>query len=354
MGYNSNQPSVDVWRAAFGPAFAANGRPVDTLPGDTLVTNPFRGAPFLTPGSGLANNQNVSAFSLLRPNPVLGDLPVTRATGRSAYKALQAKVERRLSKGFSLLGSFSWSRNMTAGSFITPQIVSQDLFNQIDSSDRGIVTAITSVYALPFGRGKLLGKNISKGWNRLIGGWEISGIYNYAMGTPINLPTNSAFFKGGDPGRDFKRTDSQWFDTSFFAPFPQRNTTVEQLRSYPSWTGVQNLPGYEWAPTSATDQTRNGVYQDFRTWVSNNPVRFASVRNPADFELALGLRKNVQLTETMRVQLRMDAFNALNRPQFANINTDPRSPFFGVLGGSTIPAQVNSPRAIQLAVKLYF
>jgi len=41
------------------------------------------------------------------------------------------------------------------------------------------------------------------------------------------------------------------------------------------------------------------------------------------------------------LQLRMDAFNALNRPQFANINTDPRSPFFGVLGGSTIPAQVN-------------
>jgi hypothetical protein len=206
----------------------------------------------------------------------------------------------------------------------------------------------------PFGRGKLLGKNISKGWNRLIGGWEISGIYNYAMGAPINLPTNTAFFKGGDPGRDFKRTDSQWFDTSFFAPFPQRNTTVEQLRSYPSWTGVQNLPGYDWAPTSATDQTRNGVYQDFRTWVSNNPVRFASARNPADFELALGLRKNVQLTETVRLQLRMDVFNALNRPQFANINTDPRSPFFGVLGGSTIPAQVNSPRALQLVVKLYF
>src|SRR5262245_2434122 len=354
VGYNSNMPSVDAWRAAFGPAFDANGRPVDPLPGDTLVTNPCRAAPFLTPGSGAANNQNVSAFSLMRPNPVLGDLPVTRATGRSAYKALQAKVERRLGKGFSLLGSFSWSRNMTAGSFITPQNVSQDLFNQIDSSDRGIVTAITSVYALPFGRGKLLGKNISKGWNRLIGGWEVSGIYNYAMGTPINLPTNSAFFKGGDPGRDFKRTDSQWFDRSFFAPFPQRNTTVEQLKSYPSWTGVQNLPGYDWAPTSATDQTRNGVYQDFRTWVSNNPVRFASVRNPADFELALGLRKNIQLTETIRVQLRMDAFNALNRPQFANINTDPRSPFFGVLGGSAIPAQVNSPRAIQLVAKLYF
>jgi Carboxypeptidase regulatory-like domain len=354
VNYNSNMPSVDAWRAAFGPAFDANGRPLDTLPGDIQVPNPFRNAPFLTPGSGLLNNQNVSAFSLLRPNPVLGDLPVTRAMGRSTYKALQAKVERRLSNGFHLLGSFSWSRNMTAGSFVTPQIVSQELLNQIDSSDRPIVATITSAYTLPFGRGKILGKGISKGWDRLIGGWQISGIYTYATGTPIDLPTNSAFFRGGDPGRGFKRTDSQWFDTSFFAPFPQRSTTVEQLRAYPSWTGVQNLPGYDWVPTSATDQTRNGVYQDFGTWVSTNPVRFASVRNPPENELAIGLRKNIQLTETMRVQLRMDVFNALNRPQFGNVNTDPRSPFFGVLGGSTTPLQVNSPRAIQLVVKFYF
>ncbi|HKX29782.1 MAG TPA: TonB-dependent receptor [Blastocatellia bacterium] len=353
VGYFTNLPNVEVWRAAFGPAFDASGRPLDPRPGDTLVTNPFRNAPYLTPGSSLATSQNIGAYNLLRPNPVLGDLTETRAAGTSSYKALQMKVERRLKDGFSLLGTFSWSRKMTKNGFLTPQIVSQELANQIDGNDRPIVAALTSTYTLPFGRGKFFGRSLSKRWDRLIGGWEITGIYTYATGTPVALPTNGSFFKGGDPGRNFKRTDSQWFDTSLFAPFPSRNTTVEQLRAYPSWTGVQDLPGYNWAPTSATDP-RNGVYQDFATRVTSNPRLFTSVRNPADSDLGIGLRKNIPLTEKMRVQLRMDAFNALNRPQFGNVNTDPNSPFFGVLGGSTIPTQVNSPRTIQLGIKLYF
>jgi hypothetical protein len=357
VDYFTNLPNEAAWRAAFGPAFDANGRPVDTRPGDVQVTNPFRNAPHLTPGSGLATSQTVSAYSLLRPNPILGDLTETRSTGTSSYKALQGKVERRLSNGFSLLGAFSWSRRMIRNGFVSDRsrILSQQrLFNQIEANDRPIVAAITTTYTLPFGRGKLLGRGVGRGWDRLIGGWEITGIYNYSTGTPIGLPTNTAFFKGGDPGRGFKRTDSKWFDTSLFVPFPSRNTTVEQLRAYPSWTGVQNMPGYNWVPASATDNTRNGVYQDFGTWIAFNPARFSSVRNPADNDLGIGLRKNIPLTERLRVQLRMDAFNALNRPQFANVNTDPNSPFFGVLGGSTIPSQVNSPRTIQLGLKVYF
>ena len=44
------------------------------------------------------------------------------------------------------------------------------------------------------------------------------------------------------------------------------------ISTYPAWTGIQNLPGYAWVPP-AGDSARNGVYQDFGTYVCNYPTR---------------------------------------------------------------------------------
>lgn len=55
----------------------------------------------------------------------------------------------------------------------------------------------------------------------------------------------------------------------------------------------------------------------------------------------------------MRVHLRLDAFNAVNHPQFGNVSTNPSSSFFGALGESSTPSQVNAPRAIQLGINFY-
>jgi hypothetical protein len=66
------------------------------------------------------------------------------------------------------------------------------------------------------------------------------------------------------------------------------------------------------------------------------------------------LRKNFAFTETIRLQLRIDAFNALNHPQFGNIDVNPGDRFFGALSGSPVLSQTNVPRAIQLGAKLYF
>ena len=66
------------------------------------------------------------------------------------------------------------------------------------------------------------------------------------------------------------------------------------------------------------------------------------------------MRKNFPIHESVRLQLRIDAFNAFNHPQFGNVDTNPTDTYFGFLGGSPIPSQVNTPRAIQLQGKLYF
>jgi hypothetical protein len=67
-----------------------------------------------------------------------------------------------------------------------------------------------------------------------------------------------------------------------------------------------------------------------------------------------GLRKSFPIHEQVRVELRFDAFNALNHPQFSGPGTSPSGAYFGYLSNSNLLSQSNTPRAIQLAGKVYF
>ena len=105
MGYQHNIPSGAVYNAANQVTFDANGRPVDTLPGNVQIPNPFKGAPDVT--SGIQNNNTVGAYQLLRPDdPMTGLLTYTAGTGRTNYYAMNSKIERRFHGGFSKLVVF--------------------------------------------------------------------------------------------------------------------------------------------------------------------------------------------------------------------------------------------------------
>ena len=203
---------------------------------------------------------------------------------------------------------------------------------QLDPADQRFHYTLSSVYELPFGKGKHFANNAGKLLNGLIGGYELSGIYTFISGTPLSFPTNSSFFEGGNPAVS-NPTATHEFNTSAFVPFPSRSVTVAQLQAYPSWTGVSALPGYNFVP-AASDATRNGVYQDFATWTTTNDTTFGNIRNPPNNNFDLAIRKSFNFTEKVRLQLRMDAFDALNHPRFGNIDTTPTDAYFGYLNGS--------------------
>jgi hypothetical protein len=56
-----------------------------------------------------------------------------------------------------------------------------------------------------------------------------------------------------------------------------------------------------------------------------------------------------KLREGAKLQFRIEAFNALNHPQFSGPNTQVNGGNFGVIN-----SQLNSPREVQLALKLYW
>ena len=354
----TNAIPTAAYLTAFGPQFDATGRPLDTLSGNTPVTNPFKGiAAIQTGNSSLYSANTVNASQLLRPNPLVNsDTSETTSNGTATYYALLTKIERRYSNGFSYLQSFTWGRNYTQDFYLGNTSIQLYIPRQIYSNDVRFHYTVTPVYELPFGKGKKFLGNPSLGMEQLVGGWEFTGIYNFQSGNPIVLPTNSAFYRGDkSPDVNVKKgRTGTYFDTTAFAPYPTKSTTVAQLQAYPTWTGVMSLPGATWSPVSSSDSAKNGVYNDFTVRNTLYPQTFGDIRQPYVNTFTLGLRKNFNFTETLRFQLRFDATNLFNHPQFGNVGTTVTSTYFGRLSGTSSPTAVNNPRQIEVAGKIYF
>jgi hypothetical protein len=345
--WNGNLPSFTLWQQLQAPVFDSTGRPVDILPWNTLVPNPFYQLPGVT--GSIASNKNIAMNQLLNPIPLLGSMDNSRPTGKNGYDAMQTKLERRYSKGLSLITAFTWSKLFEDTAFLGPQIAGARIEHKLGGEDRPFVLAITGVWDIPFGRGRQWGGKLMRPLDMLAGGWDLTGNYQFNSGVPVVFSTDS-FYSGRDASLDkHQRSLTRWFDTSQFVPFPAKNTNIS---NYPAWTGVQNLPGANYVPT-ATDIKNgldNGVYNDFANYVRNYPTRWGDIRQDGVNELAAGIYKDFRFNESTRLQLRFDAFNALNHPRFGAPDTNPSHSNFGVVTAS----QVNQARTVELGGKFYF
>jgi hypothetical protein len=345
VGWNENLPSLQLWKQLLAPQFDASGRPADILPWSLQVPNPFYQLPGVTGGS-IGSSRTVALNQILNPIPLLGTVTENKPSGSNNYDAGLAKVQRRLSGGFSIIGSFTWSKLFEDTSFLGPQIAGPVVEHKLGGEDRTFHLSVAPIWELPFGRGKKWGGSVSKLVNYCIGGWRLAGNYDVQSGIPVVFGTDS-FFSGKDAAlHNGKQSLYEWFDTSQFAPFPSKNTDIS---NYAAWTGIQNLPGYSYAPAPG-DTARNGVYQDFANYVRNFPTRWGDIRQSRTNEANIGLRKTIAMTERVRLELRFDASNAFNHARFPAPDTNPGSSTFG-----RVPlTQQNQARSVELAGKLYF
>ncbi len=345
QGRNMNMTTLALWKQLRAPRFDTNGRPLDKLWWDEQIPNPFYQLPGVT--GSIASNKNINLSQIIRPITILGD--ITRdlnPLGENQYDAMLVKVERRFKGGFSILNSFTWSKLFEDTSLIGPEIAGPFVEHKLGGEDRPFHLSMSGIWNLPFGRGKKVWGSMPKALDLAIGGWELSGHYNIQSGVPVVFGTDG-FYDGQDIGlsRD-ERTLERWFDTSHFIRFPDKNTDIS---TYPSWTGIQNLPGYSYKP-AANDSIKNGVYQDFATNIRRWPTRWGNVRASRTNELNMGIYKNFTIREDLRLQYRFETFNAFNHVRFGGPNTDPASASFG----RVTPTQQNNARQVQMALKLYF
>jgi len=186
----------------------------------------------------------------------------------------------------------------------------------VGSFDTPQTFVVSSVYELPLEPGKKLDLRGPAGV--VFGGWQLNAITMFQSGPPLQV-------NGGNGSGAFTGT--------------QR----------PNWSG--NNPTRSGAITD-----RLGAYFDTSVFAFNDPFTFGNaprimpnLRGPANANVDLSLFKNTRITERVKLQFRMEAFNSFNRVQFQIPNTSINSAAFG-----RISAQANSPRDIQLALKLLF
>jgi hypothetical protein len=346
-GLNQNLPSFDLWKQYLGvqSVFDTAGRPLDTLLWNTLVPNPFQGLAGVT--SSASTNSTVSLNQLLNPVKILGGITQNlNPWGKNQYDAMLAKVEHRFSKGFAVINSFTWSKLFEDTSWTGPEIAGRNVEHKLGGEDRPFHLSIAPIWQLPIGRGHTLGKDMPKLADAVVGGWQLSGQFNIQSGVPVVFGTDS-FFSGSSFALSHDQQSlKRWFDTSQFQRFPDKTADIT---TYPAWTGVMSLPGASYKP-AASDTIKNGVYQDFASYIRNYPTRWGNVRASRTNNVDLGIYKNFKMAERVKLQFRFETYNTFNHARFGAPNSDPTSSSFGVVTAS----QQNAPRTIQMALKLSF
>ena len=271
-----------------------------------------------------------------RPNQSFGLIQIAYGGGFLTYHALQAKLEKRFSKGIYLLNSFTFSKAIdnASGHLETANGDNSRVNFRALSAEKGVAgynqpfnNTSTLLYELPFGKGKRFGASWNKATDLAFGGWRLSGINTMNSGSPVNLNYS--------PASDFSVSGSPTYRPNVLGDpvLPEsRRTSVPLFVQY-----LNNSTGSDATVLVPTDRS-----QPFGNAGRNTVVGFGL------YQLDLGLHKDFALTERFKLSFRTEAFNALNRTNFSAPNATRSSGSFGQIN-STYPA-----RQLQFALKLLF
>ncbi|MEW5979482.1 MAG: TonB-dependent receptor [Acidobacteriota bacterium] len=137
-----------------------------------------------------------------RPWPAFGSVNLYDNTGESWYNSMQIKWEKRFSDGFSYMLSYAFAKQLDnnggEGLWDTPTPFAPEGYNKGRASlDRTHILALNAVYELPFGRNRRFMPNVHPVANAILGGWQISGIYNFTSGQPLSFIVPGATLGNG-------------------------------------------------------------------------------------------------------------------------------------------------------------
>jgi len=309
------------------------------------VPNPFRN---LVPSNGTYNAATIARRSLLSPYPEFGNITLTVYNGSSTYYALQVQIVKRFTKSLSLNGSYTRSRERETTTRLNPQ--DADLTEQIAPNDRPNRFTFSTVYELPIGRGRRIGKDWNHWLDALIGGWQLQTNYEWQSGEPLLF--GNVFFSG-DPNSLKSRLgkkDSQGRRYGIDIP------AFDVTGFYPAGF-VLNGGASPASIALGTNTTQSGA-----NTIRYFPLAVDGLRNQRFLNFNLGFSKNFHIRENMKFQLRVEAVNALNRPYFSPPNlspsnvpnlVNPAADNLGRFGFTSAPTR-QPPRDIQIGGRFTF
>ncbi len=352
----SDQISLDVQRELSANLILKVGyiRTRGTSLFQTVDGNPRIPCPFGT-GPGTCNttgvNRNTGAplpsfvqFVAPRVDPSKGTIQLRTNSASSTYDALQSSLEKRLSRGFSFGVHYTWSTFIDTASEIFNASVAEVAVAQ-DSFDRNSDRARSSydrphrlsgniVYELPFFQ-KAQGL-----FGKLLGGWQVNSFFNLQSGSPLtplngsdpagaNVLASNAIRPNVFTDRDVSRmnvaqlylTNGQ-LTTQAIARAQQIFNSLPPGPCVPGWLPGPALPFTLFAAPRGRitcNQGQMSLVVDFNGVPEGQRVGRAGrniMRADSTRLIDLGFIKNIQATESVRAQFRVDFFNAFNTRNF--------------------------------------
>jgi hypothetical protein len=270
----------------------------------------------------------------LRPFPQFTNIGTggksSATIGNSTYHSLQVKLDKRFSRGLGVIVAYTHSKALTdaASNFVSNTTISRNFYNRrLDKTyslnDRPNNLTFAFNYELPIGPGKpLLGYGGPAG--KILGGWQISGILRYVSGAHIAVSALQSLPLMAATGT------------------PQTANAVGGVSQMGSWDGKFDPSQDRYLNISAFAAPSAFTY--------GSTSLYTELLAPFYLNEDFSLIKKTALTEKVSLDIRLEAFNALNRTIFAAPASSVNTPqTFG-----TITSTANAARNAQLAVKLTF
>jgi len=161
------------------------------------------------PSTGTISGSTQAKAQTLLPYPQFTGVSLIESNGKSRYNALDFKVQKRLSKGLTILATYTWSSNWDnlygASSTLNSSTSGlQDNYNlgaeyarSINDMPNRVTAAVT--YIIPIGRGKTYFSNMNRWLDYGVGGWQINDEWVDQNGSPLAL-TQTNLNSGGTYG----------------------------------------------------------------------------------------------------------------------------------------------------------
>ncbi len=278
---------------------------------DTRLPDVVTGNAAFAPGPGDPTLR--SPFPYMQPEGYMTSF------GNSSYNALQLSLQMKSRSGFTSQVNYTWSRVFDIGcdGYFTGCSIQDPYHPQNDRGpatfDQPHVFNASWVYPLPFGRGKKWGGSNTV-LDYVVRDWQVNGILSMSSGLPYDVSTDNSI-----------PNTNNFFGSERANIVGNPNVGVNRIQPFnPAAFAVP-------APFTFGNMGRNSLRSDW-----NRSLDFSVFRS-------------FLITESKRLEFRLEAFDATNTPVFGIPDSFLGDPHFGLVSSTA-----STERQLQVALKLYF
>ena len=311
---------------------------------DQLLPNPFFNVPGFE-GTTRFTNATLSRFELNRPYPAFSGFSMNQQNlGKMTYDSGQFVANKRWSKGVTINVSYTWVPRWTEDGANTTTGIGAAYVDEVSllknhgpyfSHRKHRVTA-SGVWEMPWHR------NERSLFGYLLGGWSVAPMVVFQSGQPWDMPGNVDLAPGVDPAKVALSGEKEGQFIYGVKPcVAQRNATTGRYDLLSVSTAYGCTEPYFLMREAFQRRTAMFRYDEFR--------------RPSFLQVDVNFAKTMAVTDHVRFQVRLEAFNVFNSPMYdeRNYNQTTTSADFGRINRN-LTGQSNFQRFIQLGFRLTF